>query len=314
MEEVANHGKNSTQLIQHWIDTGKVEVDDNNVPNIIGNADDQNETSMKLSKWRQSKLVTPFYRKFTQFFSVKGKLPSQINMILLLSKVDFMKSEIFLSVPYISINYFVLSSQVSFGTLSKHFEHCLFTFEKSWNTFKNYWTGSKFFWKVRYVFQGVRYGFEKSGTKQPKTPKAGTFAYSPPCKSPEHDLKWPIFGHFWPFLGLCSGYPQNRIVPPEKRIVPFIFVLSLFKNFLICFNTFWNRSTCFSFEIIGAQNDLKSFRAVLRLLEQVQSWIYMCVECHPPSINDIFCEIEIHNIKKMLYVWFIDNIICSEGI
>ena len=50
MEEVANHGKNSTQLIQHWIDTGKVEVDDNNVPNIIGNADDQNEMSMKFSK------------------------------------------------------------------------------------------------------------------------------------------------------------------------------------------------------------------------------------------------------------------------
>ena len=50
MEEVANHGKNSTQLIQHWIDTGKVEVDDNNVPNIIGNADDHSETIMKLSK------------------------------------------------------------------------------------------------------------------------------------------------------------------------------------------------------------------------------------------------------------------------
>ena len=31
MEEVADHGKNSTQLIQHWIDTGKVEVDDNNI-------------------------------------------------------------------------------------------------------------------------------------------------------------------------------------------------------------------------------------------------------------------------------------------
>ena len=102
MEEVANHGKNSTQLIQHWIDTGKVEVDDNNVPNIIGNADDQNEMSMKFSKWRQSKLVTFFYRKFTQFLSVKGKLPSQIKMILLLSKVDFMISKIFLSVSYIS--------------------------------------------------------------------------------------------------------------------------------------------------------------------------------------------------------------------
>ena len=50
MEEVANHGKNSTQLIQHWIDTGKVEVDDKNIPNIIGNADDHSETSMKLSK------------------------------------------------------------------------------------------------------------------------------------------------------------------------------------------------------------------------------------------------------------------------
>ena len=50
MEEVANQGKNSTQLIQHWIDTGKVEVDDNHVPNIVGNADDQNEMSMKLSK------------------------------------------------------------------------------------------------------------------------------------------------------------------------------------------------------------------------------------------------------------------------
>ena len=75
--------------------------------------------------------MTPFYRKFTQFFSVKGKLPSQINMILLLSKVDFMKSEIFLSVSYISYIYFIISSQVSYGELSKIFVHYLFTFETS---------------------------------------------------------------------------------------------------------------------------------------------------------------------------------------
>ena len=172
----------------------------------------------------------------------------------------------------------------------------------------------RIFLKGTIRFSGGTIRISEIRYKTPENPKSWNICLLPPCKSPEHDLKWPIFGHFWPFLGLCSGYPQNRIVPPEKRIVPFKNVLSLFKKFLICFNTFWNRSTCFSFEIIGAQNDLKSFRAVLRLLEQVQSWIYMCVECHPPSINDIFCEIEIHNIKKMLYVWFIDNIICSEGI
>ena len=191
MEEVANQGKNSTQLIQHWIDTGKVEVDDNHVPNIVGNADDQNEMSMKLSKWRRSKLVTPLHRWFTRFRSVEGKLPSQINLILLWSKLDFMKSEIFLSVSYISYIYFIISSQFLFGTPSKHFEYHLFTFEKSWYTFKNYWTSPIHFWKVMVHFQkflnitdsvlNLLGTFSKSLVHFQKKVNNRTFFYLPPC-------------------------------------------------------------------------------------------------------------------------------------
>ena len=125
---------------------------------------------------------------------------------------------------------------------------------------------------------------------------------TPPLKIPEHDLKWPIFGHFWPFLGQMFRISQNCTRPPEICTLPFIFVPSLFKNFLICFNTFWNRSTCFSFEIIGAQYDFKSLRAVLKLLEQVQFWIFMFTKCHTCAPSVLPHEIMIFFVKMRFII------------
>ena len=48
---MAENGKSATQLINQWIDEGKVAVDGNNVPNIIQNAEDLSEVPMNASKW-----------------------------------------------------------------------------------------------------------------------------------------------------------------------------------------------------------------------------------------------------------------------
>ena len=48
---MAENGKSATQLINQWIDEGKVAVDENNVPNIIHNAEDLSEVPMNASKW-----------------------------------------------------------------------------------------------------------------------------------------------------------------------------------------------------------------------------------------------------------------------
>ena len=47
---MAENGKSATQLINQWIDEGKVAVDENNVPNIIRNAEDLSEVPMNASK------------------------------------------------------------------------------------------------------------------------------------------------------------------------------------------------------------------------------------------------------------------------
>ena len=50
LNQMAENGKSATQLINQWIDEGKVAVDENNVPNIIHNAEDLSEVPMNASK------------------------------------------------------------------------------------------------------------------------------------------------------------------------------------------------------------------------------------------------------------------------
>ena len=166
---------------------------------------------------------------------------------------------------------------------------------------KSHGTLSKIIEPPRNRFENLGTDFRGYGTDFRKTVHPVHLAY-PPLKSPEHDLKWPIFGHFWPFLGQMFRISQNCTRPPEICTLPFIFVPSLFKNFLKWFNTFWNRSTCFSFEIIGAQYDFKSLRAVLKLLEQVQFWIYMCTKCHTCAPNVLPHEFMIFFVKMRFII------------
>ena len=50
LNQMAENGKSATQLINQWIDEGKVAVDENNIPNIIRNAEDLSEVPMNASK------------------------------------------------------------------------------------------------------------------------------------------------------------------------------------------------------------------------------------------------------------------------
>ena len=50
LNQMAENGKSATQLINQWIDEGKVAVDENNVPNIIHNEEDLSEVPMNASK------------------------------------------------------------------------------------------------------------------------------------------------------------------------------------------------------------------------------------------------------------------------
>ena len=129
---------------------------------------------------------------------------------------------------------------------------------------------------------------------------------------------------FWPFLAIFRAMfrlpselyptPWNLYRASHFRSEPVQKFFEMVQHFLKSFHLFqfWNYWCTIWFQIASSCSDAARAGSILNFY--VHQVSHLCTKCLTPWNYDIFCENEIHNIKKMLYVWFIDNIICSEGI